>query len=234
MPAMAGTALHASRLARLRGLYAITPDSADTAQLLGQVSAVLAGGARILQYRNKTADPGLRLAQARGLRALTLAADALLIINDDPQLAQAVQADGVHIGRGDADLADTRRLLGADALIGASCYNAWPLAEQALAAGADHVAFGAAFPSLTKPGAVQAPLDLYREARARTGSPIVAIGGIDLHNASSLLACGVDALAVIGALFGSADPGRRAAAFCTLYALAATAEGPGASGDQTS
>ena len=235
MPARAETptGLHTARLARLRGLYAITPDIEDTAALLAAASAVLSGGARIVQYRNKRADAARRHEQGQALRQLTRAHDALLIINDDAALALALDADGVHLGRGDGDIGSTRRLIGPDRLLGASCYNAWALAEEALAAGADHVAFGAAFASSTKPGAVHAPLALYREARLRTRAPIVAIGGIELHNAGALLACGVDAIAVISALFGAADPQSAAAAFSALYAGADSDSASGRSGRET-
>ncbi len=227
------TERHAARLARLRGLYAITPDNDDTGALLHAVTAVLSGGARIVQYRNKRVDAMQRREQGEALRQLTRAHDALLIINDDAPLALALDADGVHIGRDDGDVAATRRLIGPERLLGVSCYNDWAIAEASLAAGADHVAFGAAFASSTKPGAVHAPLALYRKAREQTRAPIVAIGGIELHNAGSLLACGVDAIAVISALFGATDPRSTAAAFSALYARVDTDSAAGRSGRET-
>jgi hydroxymethylpyrimidine/phosphomethylpyrimidine kinase len=215
--------LHKQRLTALRGLYAITPDEADTAVLLDRVGQVLAGGARVVQYRNKTASPELRTTQAMALRELTRAHQALLIINDDASLTLAADADGVHLGRDDGDIAATRERIGADRLLGVSCYNDWALARKGLDAGADHVAFGAAFTSATKPEAVRAAPELYAQARAKTKAPIVAIGGIEPGNAKGLVDLGVDALAVITALFGSTDPKASAEAFAAMYAPAPAA-----------
>ncbi len=189
----------------IRGLYAITPDEADTEVLLHKVRLALQGGARILQYRNKSADSALRLAQAQALRALTRGYGALLIVNDDPQLARTVDADGVHLGRGDLPLARARELLGTAKIIGVSCYNQLPLARAARAGGADYVAFGAFFSSSVKPEAVAADLGLLRAARAEMDAPIVAIGGITAQNGAVLVNAGADAVAVISALFDAPD-----------------------------
>jgi thiamine-phosphate pyrophosphorylase len=139
-----------------------------------------------------------------------------LIVNDDLELAIALDADGAHLGRDDGDLAEARRRLGPRRLLGASCYNRLELARMAVATGADYVAFGSAFASPTKPGAVRAPLELFREARRALPVPIVAIGGITVENARELLAAGVDAIAVITALFGADDVERRAREFRSL------------------
>jgi thiamine-phosphate pyrophosphorylase len=128
-----------------------------------------------------------------------------LIINDDAQLARAIGAAGVHLGGADMPLAEARALLGTDAIIGISCYNKFETALDAAAAGADYVAFGSAFPSLTKPGAVRAPLTLYRRAKAGLRIPVCAIGGIDAGNAPFLIDCGVDMLAVISGIFAQND-----------------------------
>src|SRR3989338_3287617 len=151
--------------ARIEGLYAITPDETDTAELLRKVRLALLGGARILQYRNKTAAAALRLKQAEALRELTREFAVPLIINDDVALAQQVDADGVHLGGADGGAADARALLGSGKLIGVSCYNRLPLAHEAVQQGADYVAFGSFFPSTVKPGAVVATPDLLRQAR---------------------------------------------------------------------
>lgn len=189
----------------IRGLYAITPDEPDTRVLLNKVKQALAGGAGLLQYRNKHADPGLRREQAAALAALCRAHGTPFIVNDDTALALEVDAQGVHLGSEDGDLAAARRLLGPDRLLGASCYNRLDLAIAAREAGASYVAFGAAFTSPTKPGAVHAPLELYRQAHAEIGLPVVAIGGITLQNIAALVAAGVDAAAVITALFNVPD-----------------------------
>jgi thiamine-phosphate pyrophosphorylase len=201
----------------IRGLYAITPDEADTDVLLHKVRLALQGGARILQYRNKSADSTARLAQAQALRALAAAHGALFIVNDDPQLARTVDADGVHLGRGDLPLARARDLLGAGKIIGVSCYNQLPLAREALAGGADYVAFGAFFSSSVKPEAVAAGLELLRAARAEIGAPIVAIGGITAQNGAVLVNAGADALAVISALFGAPDVRAAAQDFAEIF-----------------
>jgi len=181
------------------------------------VDLLLIAGIVGLQYRNKSIGPALRIRQAQALRALTRPVGALFIVNDDLALAQQTGADGVHLGRDDAGVAAARRALGPGVLIGASCYDRLDLAERALAAGADYVAFGSAYASATKPQAVRAPLSLYREAKRLFRCPVVAIGGICAANAAPLVAAGVDALAVISALFDAADPQAAAAALARCY-----------------
>lgn len=200
----------------IKGLYAITPDSDDTERLLEQAAAALQGGARALQYRNKSRDAARRLWQASLLASLCRSRGATLIINDDAQLARAVGADGVHLGRDDGDIAAARALLGPDAIIGASCYNQLDLARRAVAAGADYVAFGAVFPSATKPDAAAAPLGLFAAA-AGLGVATVAIGGIHAGNAGRVIAAGADAIAVIGGLFDQLDPQAAAAELAALF-----------------
>ena len=201
-----------------RGLYALTPDLADTRALVRLVDAAIRGGAAAIQYRNKPAPDGLRRVQARALLGLCRSAGVPLIVNDDLDLAIAIDADGAHLGREDGDLADARRRLGPGLLLGASCYNRIELARAAAATGADYVAFGSAFASPTKPDAVRAPLELFRAARRAIPLPIVAIGGITVANAGELLAAGVNAVAVITALFEADDVERRAREFRDLFA----------------
>lgn len=189
----------------IKGLYALTPDSLDTDELLGRVRLACAGGISVLQYRNKVADAALRLLQAQALRAVTLEFGVLLIVNDDAQLAASVNADGVHIGATDGSVPEARALLGKDKLIGVSCYNQLQLARDAIRAEADYVAFGAFYSSTVKPNAAVATIDLLRQAHAELPVPIVAIGGIDETNGADLLAAGADALAVISAVFDAPD-----------------------------
>jgi len=189
----------------VRGLYAITPDETDTAELLRKVRLALLGGARVLQYRNKVAEASLRLEQARALRELTLEFFVPLVINDDAILARQVDADGVHLGGEDGSVAAARAVLGSSKLIGVSCYNQLDLAHEAVRQGADYVAFGSFFVSAVKPGAVSASPDLLRQARREIAVPLVAIGGITVHNGAQLLEAGADALAVISAVFSLAD-----------------------------
>lgn len=205
--------------ARIAGLYAITPDLADTDDLLYRVRAALAGGARVLQYRNKVAPPELRLTQARALQALCAAHKVPLIINDHLDLALAVGAAGLHLGGEDGDIAAARARLGPDRLLGVSCYDRLELAESALAAGADHVAFGSFFASGVKPDAVRPPLDLIARAKARFKVPVVGIGGITPANAPQLIAAGIDAIAVISALFAAPDIEAAAREFQSLFEL---------------
>ncbi|MGH8621167.1 MAG: thiamine phosphate synthase, partial [Burkholderiales bacterium] len=140
----------------ISGLYAVTLDRADTSSLIAAVEAALAGGACLVQYRNKSADPVLRLAQARALLALCRKFRAPLIVNDHLDLALAVEADGLHLGAGDGSLAAARERLGRASILGASCYDRLELALEAERLGADYVAFGSFYPSSVKPGAVRA------------------------------------------------------------------------------
>lgn len=204
----------------LRGLYAITPDGLDEAGLMVRVDAVLRGGAKFLQYRDKTGDAARQRATALALRAATRAAGALLIINDSLPLALAVDADGVHLGGDDGDLAAARRALGPDRILGASCYADLGLARTAVEAGADYVAFGAVFASPTKPDTVRADLSLFGSCRRELGVPACAIGGITLDNAAAVIAAGADMLAVISDLFTAeeaADSEARARAYLPLF-----------------
>ena len=193
---------------RLRGLYAITPPE------LSRVEDALASGALCaLQYRAKHAAPAARLREAQRLLERCRAHRVPFIVNDDVELALAVQADGVHLGREDGDLAAARaRLPGR--LLGASCYDRPELARRAVAAGADYVAFGSVFPSPTKPAADRAPLALFA---LELGVPKVAIGGITLENAPQVLAAGADCVAVITDLFDAPDVAARARAYGRLF-----------------
>jgi thiamine-phosphate pyrophosphorylase len=204
---------------KIAGLYAITPDLADTDDLLYRVRAALAGGTRVVQYRNKTATRELRLTQARALQSLCTARGVPLIINDHLDVALAVDAAGLHLGGDDGDLAAARARLGPGKLLGASCYNRLELAEAAVAAGADHVAFGSFFASSVKPDAVRPPLALLSDAKKRLAVPIVGIGGITPGNAPQLLSAGIDAIAVISAIFAAPDIEAAAREFQSLFEL---------------
>ena len=193
-----------ARARRLRGLYAVTPDLADTADLVARVEAAIVGGATAIQYRNKTADAATRRVQAAALARAAGARGALFVVNDDAALAAAVGADGVHVGEDDGSIDAARRVLGPDAIVGVSCYNDFARAQAAVAAGADYVAFGSFFASGVKPHARRASLSLLTRA-ADLGVPVVAIGGITADNAGALVAAGANAVAVITAVLGAAD-----------------------------
>jgi thiamine-phosphate pyrophosphorylase len=200
-----------------RGLYAITPELGDTARLVALVDAVLAGGTALLQYRNKRGSPELRRAQAAALAARCRAAGVPLIVNDDPHLARAVGASGVHLGRDDMGVAEARAVL-PGGIVGVSCYDDFTRAERAARAGADYLAFGSFYPSRTKPGAVRADVSLLARAAALAPRPvIVAIGGITPANARMLVDAGCDLLAVIESLFGAPDPAAVAGEFRRFY-----------------
>ena len=201
-----------------RGLYAITDaDLIPADRLLTTVEQAILGGARLLQYRDKSDSIPRRRQQARALNELCRAHAVPLLINDDAALAAEVGAAGVHLGKDDMDLATARRLLGAGAIIGISCYNRLELALAAAKAGADYVAFGSFFPSLIKPTEVRADPDLLRQAKALLPLPVVAIGGITPANGKALIAAGADYLAVIGGVFGQADSRAAAQAYTRLF-----------------
>jgi thiamine-phosphate pyrophosphorylase len=183
------------------------------------VGQSLAGGARVVQYRNKAANSALRREQGAALLAICRAARVPLIINDDLDLALALDADGLHLGRGDVPIAAARARLDKGKLLGASCYDELGLALAARDAGADYFAFGSAFRSTTKPRATLVPLSIYREAKVRLDSPIVAIGGITVENAHTVLEAGADAVAVIRSLFDAPDIERRAREFARIFAI---------------
>lgn len=204
----------------LRGLYAITPDWADSRRLLEACAAILAAGCRCLQYRNKTARPALRRAQAGALRRLTRAHAARLIVNDDLDLALSCEADGVHLGEDDGALGEARARLdaaGPGRILGASCYQSLDTARAAALAGADYLAFGSFFASPSKPQARRADPGLLTAGKAATGLPVCAIGGITPDNGGALLAAGADLLAVISALFDTDDPFASTRRFLTLF-----------------
>lgn len=203
--------------ARLRGLYLVTPDCADTASLTDRVEAALAGRPALLQYRSKLASESLRLEQARRIGVLCRRVGVPFIVNDSLALAKAVDADGVHVGRDDGDPAQVRAAIGRQRLLGVSCYDDWSRVEAAASAGADYVAFGAMFASPTKPAAVRAPIGLLGRPAA-LGLACAAIGGITLDNAPALIEAGADLLAVISDVFDADDPAARAAAYRELFA----------------
>ena len=188
----------------MRGLYAVTPDLTDTPRLVALVDAAIVGGARAIQYRNKTASSELRLEQATALARTCQEGGALLVVNDDARIAATVGAHGVHLGRDDGDIAAARALLGDSPLIGVSCYDDLDRARMLVAAGADYVAFGSFFASSVKPDACRASTALLEQAKI-LGVPIVAIGGITASNARDLVVAGADAVAVISDVFGHGD-----------------------------
>jgi thiamine-phosphate pyrophosphorylase len=201
----------------LRGLYAVTPDGIETAMLLELVDAAIAGGADVIQYRDKGASGARRLEVGRALLALCRGRRVPLIVNDHLELALAIGADGVHVGSSDGDVENARTRLGEGPILGASCYADLARATTSVAAGCDYVAFGSVFSSQIKPGAVNAPLALFREFKAGAPScPAVGIGGINAKNIGALIAAGADAAASIQGVF---DPPQRDAVFANARRL---------------
>lgn len=203
---------------RIAGLYVLTselPGQSET--LLERVEEVLQGGARTIQYRDKTSSPQQRRQEASAIAKLCRQHEALFLINDDPELAVAVNADGVHLGQDDMSLAQARAILGTQAIIGISCYDSLALAQQAAAAGADYIAFGSVYPSATKPAAVRAPLSLFSAAKQQVQLPLVAIGGISAANAGAVIAAGADAVAVISNVFLADSPYAAAREIADLF-----------------
>ncbi|WXL25041.1 thiamine phosphate synthase [Ectopseudomonas mendocina] len=204
---------------KLSGLYAITDTQLLSGRLLPYVEAALKGGARLLQYRDKSNEEARRLREAEALRELCERYSAKLIINDDAELAARLGV-GLHLGQGDGSLSAARALLGRQAIIGSTCHSQLELADRAIKEGADYVAFGRFYNSNTKPGAPSANLELLDTAKARLTAPIVAIGGVTLDNAPQLIAHGASMLAVIHGLFSAesaAEVERRAHAFSQLF-----------------
>ncbi|MGD2138359.1 MAG: thiamine phosphate synthase [Gammaproteobacteria bacterium] len=202
----------------MKGLYAITDSRLiPPGKLCSRVAQAIAGGAALVQYRDKQRRASERLREATALAALCRQHAVPLIINDDLELAAAVDAAGVHLGMADAAPGRARERLGETAIIGVSCYNRLERASEAVTAGADYIAFGRFFPSASKPEAEPATPALLREARARYNLPLVAIGGITPANGRQLIEAGADLLAVIHGVFGQPDVRAAAQAYAALF-----------------
>ncbi len=188
---------------RIRGLYAIPPETADLSQLQEWVRRAIEGGARVLQYRAKTLSDSVRLLQAKALACQCREQGTVFIVNDCMDLARESGADGVHLGQSDLDVTVARP--SRPFLVGVSCHDDLDLARQAYEWGADYVAFGSFFPSSTKPAAKRAPLSVLQLARNLIPLPLVAIGGITPERTPDLINAGAHAVAVISALFDRPD-----------------------------
>ena len=198
-----------------RGLYLITPDERDPARLLERLLPLLPFAACVQLRAKSMGDHALRDAGTR-LRDACAETGVAFIVNDDARLAHALHADGVHLGEHDGGIAEARTLLGDAAIIGVSCYDDLQRARDAAAAGADYIAFGAFFPSSTKPNARRAGIDLLRNS-AGLGVSRVAIGGITPDNARLLVEAGADLIAVISGIFDAPDPVATARAYLSTF-----------------
>ena len=190
---------------RLKGVYAITPKCRDLTALCAMCQAALQGGARLVQYRDEYSPPHERLNRARALLNLCRQYKAFLIINNDIDLALAANADGAHLGRDDGNIANARRYIGQQFIIGATCHARLDWAHAAIADGADYCAFGSVFSSTTKPQATHCPLSIITRAKIEGITPIVAIGGITKHNAAQVFSAGADAVAIGAGLFNESN-----------------------------
>lgn len=204
--------------ASIRGLYAIADiQTLSEGILLSAVEQALMGGVNVLQYRDKSQIFPQKLANAHALNQLCQRYAVPFIINDDVDLAQQVQAAGVHLGQQDMGIAEARARLGDNAIIGISCHNRLSLAQQAEQAGADYVAFGRFFPSPTKPDAVHAPITLIGEAKKVLTCPIIAIGGITPAHAEAVIQAGADGIAVISGIFAQPSIAHAANKYSRLF-----------------
>jgi len=187
----------------IKGLYAITPDMADLNTLIQKTQLAIEGGAFMVQYRSKILNRDVKMQQCAAILRLCREYEIPCIVNDDVDMCRILEADGVHLGEKDDNIAEVRRILGEDAIIGSSCYDQLERAKRAQKEGASYVAFGAMFPTSTKPNATRATLGLLREAKPQLKIPVVAIGGITVNNAHDVIEAGVDAIAVINSLYES-------------------------------
>ncbi len=202
----------------MNGLYLVTPNWDDTARLLDKTEQALIGGARLVQYRHKTANPGLREEQAGLLLALCRRYGRPLIMNDHLDLCMALNADGIHLGGKDLSIAQARLRMGPDKLIGASCYGDLALAQAAQKAGASYVAFGGFYPSQVKVYPVTTAPAILQQARQCCSLPRVVIGGMTVDNAAPLVALGAELVAAITSVYMAEDSTAAARRFAQLFA----------------
>ena len=201
----------------MKGLYLVTPDWDDTDRLLEVSEQAILGGATLLQYRHKTASDALRDEQAAALLQLCRRLNVPLIINDHVALCDKLDADGIHVGGTDASVAEVRARVGADKIVGASCYGDLQLARDASAAGASYVAFGGFYPSRVKKYAVTTPPDIVSRAISELSVPVCVIGGMTVENSQVLVQRGAHMVAAISSVYASDDARASATAFTNLF-----------------
>ena len=193
------------KLKQKKGLYVITDcDHLNADALLTKTENILKMDVSIVQYRDKKNHHNEKLELALQLNELCQEYETPFIINDDISLAKQTNASGVHLGKDDVSIEAAREYL-SNKIIGASCYNDFNKALQAKKAGADYIAFGSFYSSITKPKAVQAHTDLLTQAQEKLNLPIVAIGGITPDNGKELVQSGADYLAIISGIYQATD-----------------------------
>jgi thiamine-phosphate pyrophosphorylase len=203
----------------IKGLYAITPDSADLNTLIQKTQLAIEGGAFMVQYRSKILNRDVKMQQCAAILRLCREHNVPCIVNDDVDMCRTLKADGVHLGEKDDNIAEVRHILGEDAIIGSSCYDQLDRAKSAQKEGASYVAFGAMFPTPTKPNAPRASLALLKEAKREIQIPIVAIGGITVNNAHDVIKTGIDAIAVITSLYEAKSIKETAETFVKMFQI---------------
>ena len=201
----------------IKGLYAITPDSADLNALIQKTKSAIEGGAFMVQYRSKIQDHEVKMQQCAAILRLCREYEIPCIVNDDVDMCRILEADGVHLGEKDDNIAEVRHMLGEDAIIGSSCYDQLDRAKTAQKEGASYVAFGAMFATSTKPNAPRATLALLKEAKREIQIPIVAIGGITVNNAHDVIKTGIDAISVINSLYEAKSIKETAETFAKMF-----------------
>ncbi len=204
----------------LKGLYIVTDRQLSLdygVPTEKSVAKAIEGGAKIVQYRNKQSALTIRRHEAAVLAVLCKEMGTTFLINDDIDLALEVDADGVHLGQSDTPLSNARRLLGDNKIIGITCHNDLDLAIQAERQGADYVAFGRFYPSISKPTAPPASIDVLKSAAEQLNIPICAIGGINQDNAEILIKQGADMLAVTYSVLGAKKVSQAAQQISKLF-----------------
>ena len=190
---------------------------ADLNSLIQKTQLAIEGGAFMVQYRSKILNHDVKMQQCAAILRLCREYEIPCIVNDDVGMCRVLEADGVHLGEKDDNIAEVRSILGDDAIIGISCYDQLNRANEAQKEGASYVAFGAMYPTSTKPNAPRASLALLREAKSQIQIPIVAIGGITMNNAHDVIETGVDAIAVINSLYESNSIKETAETFSHMF-----------------
>ncbi len=202
----------------MKGLYIVTPDWDDTAQMIEVTEKALKGGAGIVQYRHKTAGPELRLEQARALQGLCKRYGKPFIINDYVDLCLELDTDGIHVGGMDAPVKQVRAAVGPGKIVGASCYGDIELARKATLDGASYVAFGGFYPSRVKKYPVTTPQSIVSDWKKEMPSmPVCVIGGMNAGNANPLVKLGADMVAVVSGVYFQEDPEKAARGFMELF-----------------
>ena len=198
---------------KVRGLYVIVDPEATRERPVREIAeAALVGGASMIQLRDKLGDKGLVLPVAREIREMCQAHDALFIMNDDPSLAVLSEADGLHVGATDLPIAEARRILTPDQIVGRS-NNTMGEIEESVRSGADYLAVGAVFPTSTmgKGGRRVVGVDMVAEVKEKAAQPVVAIGGIRLDNVAEVVRAGADCVCVVSEVTLADDPKAAAA-----------------------